>query len=135
MKPELLQPASGPLTSQIVSDVVLLAIGLEIKPSWIDQWSEMERLVVYDWAMRDCLRASDNPVKRRPMPWLVRDRVLDQPGNAGVWHVDDPRMVAGHRLSVANSRIMALESQIAMLEAQLDAAQAEIEDAGDATVH
>jgi hypothetical protein len=36
-----------------------------------ERWTELERLVVYDYATRVHLSASDNPVRIRPRPHLL----------------------------------------------------------------
>lgn len=51
---------------------VLLLVGHEIEPARIAPWTELERLLAYDYAMREHLHASDNPgIKRRPCPNFI----------------------------------------------------------------
>jgi hypothetical protein len=55
------------LTPKVISDVLLM-MGEHVEPSRIETWAEMERVVVYDWAIREHLTASDNIVARRERP-------------------------------------------------------------------
>lgn len=61
----------GGLTPKIVSDVLGL-VEVEVTPQAIALWTDMERLLAYDYAIRGHLRASDNLVRLRPMPHFVR---------------------------------------------------------------
>jgi hypothetical protein len=36
-----------------------------------ERWTDLERLIVYDYAIRAHLSASDNPVRVRPRPRLL----------------------------------------------------------------
>lgn len=77
----------GKLTAEIVYDVLTLGCGIGDLPSreeaglQIRRWTPNERSIVYDWAIREHLRASDNlTVRRRPRPYLVEILI----GNARV---------------------------------------------------
>lgn len=64
------RPAGG-LTEDVILGVLsLVAAEIEDYPARqrVRSWTEMERLVVYDWAWRIHLKASDNPVHIRPRP-------------------------------------------------------------------
>lgn len=67
---EYMTPGGG-LTADAVRDALALA-GAEVPAEAIEQWTEGERMMAYDWAMRQYLRASDTAVRRRPKPWFVR---------------------------------------------------------------
>jgi hypothetical protein len=72
MRPEFLEP-QGELNAYSVRDVLLLVLPGSTVPaiSSIERWSDMERLAVYDWAMREHLHASDGSVRRRQRPRLL----------------------------------------------------------------
>lgn len=63
------------LTPEIVSDALSLAC-VYYPSHKIGFWTPLERLLAYDWAMREHMSASDNPVQRRPRPYF-----LGQPGH------------------------------------------------------
>jgi hypothetical protein len=69
MRPVLLEP-DGELTAQLVTDVLGL-VSVTVPPAAAEPWTRMERLLAYDWAIREHLRASDNPVPRRDKPSFV----------------------------------------------------------------
>jgi len=52
----------------VVVGNVLTLVGTYVSSFRIGFWSELEKLQAYDWAMREHLSASDNPVRRRPKP-------------------------------------------------------------------
>jgi hypothetical protein len=60
-------PAPGTLSDQMLLDVLALVSVLQ-PPESIPAWSEMERIIAYDWAIREHLHASDNMVRRREKP-------------------------------------------------------------------
>lgn len=68
MRPEFYEPED--LTDQVVSDALSLA-GAAVPEANITRWSDMEKVMAYDWAMREHLAASDNAVRRRVKPYLV----------------------------------------------------------------
>ncbi len=78
MRPVLLEP-QGELTPELLSSVLEL-VTVFIEPGRVAPWTEMERLLVYDWAWRRYLGASDNTVRQREKPWLV---IAAQHGKAG----------------------------------------------------
>jgi hypothetical protein len=52
--------------------LVLGLAGAEVPEAVIAPWTENERRLAYDWAVREHWRASDNnSVRARPCPWLV----------------------------------------------------------------
>lgn len=61
----------GELTGELVSSVLEL-VSLTIPESITSQWTLNERRVAYDWAMREHIGASDNPVRRRDKPWFIK---------------------------------------------------------------
>ena len=69
----------GELTPQVAHDVLEL-VSAELKhplPSVeeMSAYSWLELVMVYDWAMREHLRASDHSeIKRRPVPSILRPR-------------------------------------------------------------
>jgi hypothetical protein len=71
VRPVLLEPAGG-YTPEVVESALLL-VGLPVVPplAVIEQWSPLELMVAFDWAMREHLHASDNPLMCRPRPWFV----------------------------------------------------------------
>lgn len=60
----------GELTAELVHDVLRLVVHNRTLPSEtsIHAWTFYEKLLAYDWAMREHLSASDQPVRRRPRP-------------------------------------------------------------------
>lgn len=72
-KVEFLEP-SGDLTPQTVSDTLLIAPHLpQATASQLAELSRHELLLIYDYAMREILVASDNVnVRRRAMPIVLR---------------------------------------------------------------
>jgi hypothetical protein len=58
----------GELTDKLVRDILFVVGVISVGPAVIATWTEFERLIVVDWAMREHLHASDNPVRRRPRP-------------------------------------------------------------------
>ena len=72
MRPEFFEP-QGELNAYSVRDVLLLVLPGRGVPSLaeIGRWTSLEMLLVYDWAMREHLRAADNPVRRRERPRLL----------------------------------------------------------------
>lgn len=68
VKPQFYEPED--LTDQVVADTLIL-VGISVPEANIAKWSDMEKLMAYDWAMREYLNASDNHVRRRAKPYLV----------------------------------------------------------------
>jgi hypothetical protein len=70
MRPTLLEP-EGPVTADLVCDA--LGLVMEDPPEFeeVCKWSPLEMAVVYDWAIREHLHASDNIVRRRQRPRLI----------------------------------------------------------------
>jgi hypothetical protein len=58
------------LSVEVVAAVMGL-VGSDVPESEIEAWTEMERLVSYDWAIRCHLRAADNPTRLRDKPNFV----------------------------------------------------------------
>jgi hypothetical protein len=76
--PELLSPRgnNGVVSAEICFDALLLVGDADIDESTIAAWTQEQRNVAYDWAMRTHLRASDNDdvfLPERPdfIPWQV----------------------------------------------------------------
>ncbi len=69
MRPELLVP-EGEITDELLSAVLSL-VSVTVQERFLADWTELERVLAYDWAMREHLAASDCRLKRRPRPWLV----------------------------------------------------------------
>lgn len=65
-----LKVPTGDVTAEMVHDVLGLVVHNRTLPteSAIHAWTFHEKLLAYDWAMREHLSASDNPVRRRPRP-------------------------------------------------------------------
>lgn len=76
MRLSLLDPGPEPLSVQDLLDVLLIA-GADVAAGHIEQWTDNERALAYDWAAREHLAASDNPVKRRPVPYLIKGAISD----------------------------------------------------------
>lgn len=76
MRLSLLDPGPEPLSVQDLHDVLLVA-GADVPAGHIEQWTDNERALAYDWAAREHLAASDNPVKRRPVPYLIKGAISD----------------------------------------------------------
>lgn len=70
MRLTLWEPQGGVEDPDIVHSVLTLVIHDDTLPSEeeVATWTRFERLLAYDWAWRVHLRASDNPVRRRPRP-------------------------------------------------------------------
>ncbi len=64
------EPAGG-LQPDIACNALALA-GVKVRQADVAQWTRLELLLAYDWAMREHLGASDNPVRRRDCPHFVR---------------------------------------------------------------
>ncbi len=68
MRPVLLDPG-GELTDDLLYDVLTLVCDGNVPPmEQLKRWTPLERLLAYDWGMREHLAASDNPIMRRPRP-------------------------------------------------------------------
>ena len=70
MRPELITPEGEEITPQMMRDMLAL-VGEEVSAERVGQWAPLERAVVYDWAYREYLRASDCLVRRRLRPSLL----------------------------------------------------------------
>jgi hypothetical protein len=60
----------GELTPELLRNVLSL-VSVTVPLERIERWVPFERLLAYDWAIREHLRASDNPVHSRPRPSLL----------------------------------------------------------------
>ena len=67
MRPDLL--ADGDFSNEVLAD--LLSLVCEDLPGCVDQWSDLERRIVANWAGREHLAASDNLNKRRDRPHIL----------------------------------------------------------------
>jgi hypothetical protein len=74
------RPQGGLTTGVLQAVLGLVAAELTDMPSRdrITAWTDMERLVVYDWAWRIHLKAADNPVHLRARP----DAILGEEATA-----------------------------------------------------
>lgn len=71
-RPTFYEPETGIETlSAYDLHCVLLLAGDEVPPERIQPWTDLEKLLAYDYAMREHLLASDNIVRRRPCPYFV----------------------------------------------------------------
>jgi len=63
------------LTNDVLRNILML-IDEHVPFLTIAAWTELERVVVYDWAIREHLRAADEITvrRRRPKPALIRLR-------------------------------------------------------------
>lgn len=69
IRPAFLNPGRA-LTDDLITDVLSL-VGLKPPPGRLAAWTKLDRLAVYDYAIREHLSASDSLVKRRPRPALL----------------------------------------------------------------
>ena len=69
MRINFLSPA-GALSISAVEDAISLVHDMPPRTN-PDEWTELERLIAWDWAMREYLRASDHAIKRRPRPSFI----------------------------------------------------------------
>jgi hypothetical protein len=70
MRPEFLEPNAGVITAELLKDVLsLVDEGDTTLP--LDKLSPMERLMLYDWAMREHIKAGDGDIRRRSRPFLL----------------------------------------------------------------
>lgn len=68
-RPRFLEPA-GAYTAEVV-EAVLLLVNETVPEKMIKAWTPTERMMVFDWAMREHLNASDSQIWRRPRPALL----------------------------------------------------------------
>lgn len=67
----------GELKPQLVFDLLCM-VSADPDYGQVEQWTPIELLVAYDWAIREHLRASDNTtVRRRPKPWFIEPTSRD----------------------------------------------------------
>lgn len=67
IRPTFYRP-EGELADKLLLDFLFLVGVRDVAPAMVVLWTEFERLIVADWAIREYLHASDNPVRRRPKP-------------------------------------------------------------------
>jgi hypothetical protein len=61
----------GTLTWEMVFDLLCI-VPADPSVEQMKEWTPIELLIAYDWAIREHLRASDNTsVRRRPKPWFI----------------------------------------------------------------
>lgn len=58
------------LTAELTRDMLLL-VSTDVPAAIVEQWTPNELALAYDWAAREHLSASDDPVQRRPRPWFI----------------------------------------------------------------
>jgi hypothetical protein len=64
-----LEPREGGYSTPTVLFALQLVLeGSAPEDGVINTWTDEQRRDAYDWAMREHLRASDNPIRRRPKP-------------------------------------------------------------------
>lgn len=80
-RPEFFGPG-GELSDYDLHCVLLLA-SVNVPLQAITPWTAMERLLAYDWAMREHLIASDNLVRRRECPSFVVAADIGLSGDGG----------------------------------------------------
>ena len=68
-RPRFLEPAGG-YTPDVIESVLLL-VNEKVPHHLIAGWSPMERMMVFDWAMREHLNAADSQIWRRPKPAII----------------------------------------------------------------
>lgn len=126
---EFLVP-DGPLTDEVLGDVVSL-VDHEPPPALeLELWTDLERVLVYDWAMREHMRAAGNRVKRRPKPWVLQraegSEMHQEVVDRGTW-LDATK----NALDAVTLERNELRARVAALESQLKTANAgEFEQAG-----
>lgn len=120
--------ASGPITVQMLCDIVSLVDEVPPPPFEVEEWTRNERLLVYDWAARELQKANDHPyVRRRDKPWLLarlqeRDTdVLSQELVDRQGWLDATKSA----LDAKTNECDELKTRIAALEEQLVVARAE----------
>ena len=96
MKPTLLTPSGG-LGCWTVRDM-LTCVGVTVDIAVVEAWTELERAVAYDWAVREQEQSIGNRlVKSRPKPWLVTEaeKIPPVPSSAEVNTALDRHAQAG----------------------------------------
>jgi len=68
-RPTFFEPEGG-LRPQTVHDMLSMVISPPPLAE-LERFAPLELLVAYDWAVREHMRASDNLVRRRPMPRIL----------------------------------------------------------------
>jgi hypothetical protein len=102
MRPELLTPA-GDIMPETLRDMLAL-VGENVSAKRIEKWAPLEMAVVYDWAVREHLHASDNNVRRRQRPSLLADAAASDLAREilgtfrGAHHGDSQRSDVGRRM-------------------------------------
>jgi hypothetical protein len=76
MRPEFLTPKTLPIAAPDLYNVISLVDQAPPPVAYIERWSPMERILVYDWAMREHLKASDNIIRRRDRPVLLDSKLV-----------------------------------------------------------
>jgi len=66
MRPVLLEPR-GELNGPVLKRVLQL-VDVDVTVTAAEKWTKLERLIVFDWAMREHMAASDQPTFRRERP-------------------------------------------------------------------
>lgn len=131
MKVDLMEPA-GDLTPDLVADALLLLDSSNhLSAAQLAPLTPIELQLVYDWAMREMLAASDNRVRRRPRPHaltLLADdgepSDFDQPEVQSALRAQDQRVI-GDQAKVISELIV----QVSDLKARLEQTTSELEEA------
>lgn len=124
MKVTLLEP-TGTLTIDMVQDVLSLIDEVPPPRSGLEHLTPLELAMIYDYAMREHLTASDNRMQRRRKPG-----VLDLFVHCD--HLEHERDAAQAELEALEQERDVLLARIAALEEQVTLAD---ETPGDASVH
>lgn len=73
-RPKFLEP-NGAINAQLVCEALSLVAQQAPRLEIVARWSSMEMLIVYDWAIREHLAASDGQPNCRERPYLVREAI------------------------------------------------------------
>jgi hypothetical protein len=68
----------GELSAVVVWDALSIAISAPPHPNEIERWTAFERLLAYDFAMREHYAASGLRIDRRPRPSFILDGIMVQ---------------------------------------------------------
>jgi hypothetical protein len=137
---ELLEP-QGELDAALALDAMLLVEGgysaeyVSKVMSFLEMLTKLELQVIYDWAMREHLRASDNNIRRRERPGLLKliDKVWESVSNMETVIQDRDSIQA--RIDELEEENDVLTTRIAALEEQVLIAGGETPDVGEPSVH
>lgn len=131
----------GLMTDEQLQDAISLADDVVPHAAELQRWTDSERALVYDWAMREHLRACGNAVQRRPRPWIlgqlqartslpVLATIADHEVNRPEARRSGEKIVPGQILVVhlPESWHLAASQRVVDLEHERDMAQSVVED-------